>query len=236
MPKTYRRRTHSKRRHRNGRAHRRGSTQRTRTRTRRHLGRQMGGCNCGMPSIPFFRGGGEGEPTYLTPEKPAHKLPPHETLMRPPRVTMEGGSHRENCQCSSCKRSQMGGGGMTVASSVDGTVSSPMPYPINSYQNDVSRPIMEPTPYLGALPVKGGRRRKRTQRGGNLTNFLTQDLVNVGRQIQFGMGSAYNALSGYSAPVNPLPWKDQFPSHTTFLPTVHGVTPNHLQPSQITKI
>jgi hypothetical protein len=51
---------------------------------------------------------------------------------------------------------------------------------------------------------------KKTQRmyGGN-TNFLNQDLVNVGRQIQYGLGSTYNAIRGYTAPVNPLPWKDQ---------------------------
>lgn len=44
--------------------------------------------------------------------------------------------------------------------------------------------------------------------GGN-SNFLSQDLVNVGRQIQYGLGSTYNAIRGYAAPVNPLPWKDQ---------------------------
>lgn len=215
MPKTYRRRTHSKRRHRRKRAHRRSSTRRT----RRYLGRQMGGCNCGMPSIPFFRGGeGVNTTTYLTPEKPARPLPPPETPMRSSRASMEGGSHRENCQCSSCKQAQTGGGGMVVTSSQNG-ISSPMPYPINSYQRNVTSPMIAPTDGLDAPFARGGRRRKRTQKGGNLTNFLTQDLVNVGRQIQFGMGSAYNALAGHSAPVNPLPWKDQFPSHTNFRPS-----------------
>jgi len=32
------------------------------------------------------------------------------------------------------------------------------------------------------------------------------------------VGSAYNALAGYSAPVNPLPWKDQFPSRMSINP------------------
>lgn len=83
-------------------------------------------------------------------------------------------------------------------------------YALNTYNNDISRQMM-------SNPIRGGKRRRnqkrtrrRKQRGGTMSNFLTQDLVNLGRQFQFGMGSAYNALSGYVAPVNPLPWKGQF--------------------------
>ena len=69
---------------------------------------------------------------------------------------------------------------------------------------------------VGANPpytylVGKSRTKKRKQRGGTLSNFFAQDLVNLGRQVQFNMGSAYNALAGYNAPVNPLPWKDQMP-------------------------
>jgi len=39
--------------------------------------------------------------------------------------------------------------------------------------------------------------------------FLPQDLTNLGRDFSFNMKSAYNALNGYKAPVNPLPYKDQ---------------------------
>jgi hypothetical protein len=38
---------------------------------------------------------------------------------------------------------------------------------------------------------------------------MMQDLINLGRQTQFGFGSAYNGINGFPAPVNPLPWKDQ---------------------------
>jgi hypothetical protein len=82
---------------------------------------------------------------------------------------------------------------------------------------DVSRQMLDvgaqkPYTYLG-----GRRRHKKTRkprksfkrRGGGLTNFMGQDLVNFGRQVQFGVGSTYNALSGYQSPVSPLPWKDQ---------------------------
>ena len=81
----------------------------------------------------------------------------------------------------------------------------------NSYNNDVSRQMVD----VGANRpfLKGGRRKKSIkQRGGTLSNFIGQDLINLGRQFHFGIGSAYNALAGYSAPVNPMPWRDQFPS------------------------
>ena len=42
--------------------------------------------------------------------------------------------------------------------------------------------------------------------GGGL---VPQDLLNLGNDISFNVNSAYNALNGYSAPVNPLPYKDQ---------------------------
>ena len=99
----------------------------------------------------------------------------------------------------------------------------------NTYDNDVSRQMLD----VGANPpytyLKGGKRRntykrsknnktqnanknnkkrkRKTQKGG----FLGQDLINVGRQIQYGIGSAYNGIRGFTSPVNPLPWKDQLP-------------------------
>ena len=93
----------------------------------------------------------------------------------------------------------------------------------NTYNNDVSRQMRD----VGANPpftyLKGGKRRnthkrsnknnknknkrkRKTQKGG----LLGQELINVGRQLQYGVGSAYNGIRGYTSPVNPLPWKDQF--------------------------
>ena len=46
-------------------------------------------------------------------------------------------------------------------------------------------------------------------RGGGL---IPQDMVNLGRDVSFNFKSAYNALNGYSAPVSPLPYKDQLSS------------------------
>ena len=69
----------------------------------------------------------------------------------------------------------------------------------------------------GANPpfsIGGGknRRKSKKQKGGNLSNLFSQDLINLGRQLQFGVGSAYNGITGYASPVNPLPWKDQLPN------------------------
>jgi hypothetical protein len=82
----------------------------------------------------------------------------------------------------------------------------------NTYNNDVSRQMRD----VGANPpftyLKGGKskkkRKSKKQKGG--VNFLGQDLINVGKQMQYGVGSAYNGIRGYTSPVNPLPWKDQF--------------------------
>ena len=78
-----------------------------------------------------------------------------------------------------------------------------------------------PTDPQTAMKLRGGRRKKskrrgRGKRGGNaLTALIPQDLVNLGRNIGFNTGSAYNALNGYPAPVNPLPYKDQLISSNT---------------------
>ncbi len=50
------------------------------------------------------------------------------------------------------------------------------------------------------------RRPSKGLRGGGL---IPQDLVNLGSDMSFNFKSAYNALSGYAAPTNPLPYRDQ---------------------------
>jgi hypothetical protein len=78
----------------------------------------------------------------------------------------------------------------------------------NSYKVDPQTAMVNVGPNP---PFLGGKRRKgsRKQKGGQLSNFIGQDLVNLGRQIEYGFGSAYNGINGYAAPINPLPWKDQ---------------------------
>ena len=51
------------------------------------------------------------------------------------------------------------------------------------------------------------RRRSRKQYGGSL---IPQQLTNLGRDLSFNFKSTYNAMNGYSAPVDPRPYMDQF--------------------------
>lgn len=54
---------------------------------------------------------------------------------------------------------------------------------------------------------KWGKSRKAVMRGGSL---LPQQLTNLGRDLSFSFKSAYNHMNGYSAPVDPKPYMDQF--------------------------
>jgi hypothetical protein len=152
-----------------------------------------------------------------------------------------GKGHRIGCKCSSCKKGGSQYGGNPGIPYPDGLVGAPWTPAIggwpgvdgiqgdrnylapNMYKTDVQTAMIS----TGAQPPFsiGGRRNKHTrkQRGGTLSNFLGQDLVNLGRQFQFGLGSAYNALAGYASPVNPLPWKGQLPN-TPSLTTVRAAS------------
>jgi hypothetical protein len=81
-------------------------------------------------------------------------------------------------------------------------------------------------PFLkgGKKSLKKGKKhitKTRKQRGGNLSNFLIQDLINLGRQTQYNFGSAYNAINGFPSPTPVLPWQGQLP-RTPNLNTVRG--------------
>jgi len=89
-------------------------------------------------------------------------------------------------------------------------------YSNNTYNNDISRQMVNVganPPFLGFLGLKGGRskhtKKHRKQRGGTSSNFISQDLLNLGRQLGHGIGTTFNALNGYPGYANPLPWKDQ---------------------------
>jgi len=171
-----------------------------------------GGCGCGLP---FLSGGGK-------------KIKGGFALG----FMVGGNRHRSECKCSDCKkirnsRNMKGGNpGIPYPNGLVGTPWTPsvggwpgvngVPgdsnyIPPNQLKTDPLTSINN----VGANPpftIGGANRgRRRKQKGGTLSNFLGQDLINLGRQFQFGLGSTYNALAGYSAPVNPLPWKDQFP-------------------------
>lgn len=116
-----------------------------------------------------------------------------------------GGTHRSKCKCSNCKQNIKGGSSALVGASWSADANNiSNHYSLNTYNNDVARQMID----VNAPPqMKAGKRR---QKGGALSNFLGQDFINLGRQMQFGIGSAYNALAGYNTPVNPLPWNGQY--------------------------
>jgi len=148
--------------------------------------------------------------------------------------TMMKKAHKKNGTCKICQKNMKKGGanlpypngllGNAWTSSIsgwpglDGISMDRNHLGYNTYNNDISRQMRD----VGANPpftyLKGGKKRNtnnnnqkrktknKTQKGG----FLGQDLINVGRQLQYGIGSAYNGIRGYTAPVSPLPWKDQY--------------------------
>ena len=55
-----------------------------------------------------------------------------------------------------------------------------------------------------------GGRRKKSKKNKKLGGGLIPDsILNLGRSASYNMGSSFNQLAGYPAPVNPLPFKDQ---------------------------
>ena len=172
------------------------------------LQQQKGG-SCGCGAFPFMNGGGKNS------------------------------KHRAGCKCSTCKKNMRGGGGCSTSNNgipyPNGLVGKPfvnssnLPgangvggdanyYSLNKYVNDVSRQMIDVganKPFLGYYGSKGGKRstksvkKTKKQRGGDFSNFIGQDIINLGRQFTYGLGSAFNTLNGTTGPVNPLPWKGQ---------------------------
>ena len=88
--------------------------------------------------------------------------------------------------------------------------------------NQINQPLAELISGRDQQTVSqtGGRRRRKKYGGSSSGSAsigapgMFQDLTNLGRGMSWGLGSAYNTLSGYPTPVSPLPYRDQLP-HTT---------------------
>lgn len=151
-----------------------------------------------------------------------------------------GGGHRSGCRCSQCKKpkGQSGGNGLPFGLGMPQMNGIPFPngltgqswnanggwpgtgnvtdnfnhYADNTYNNDISRQMLD----IGANPpfsniIKGGSNMK-LKGGATTSNFLLQDLTNVGRQLTSGLGNFYNGFNGYSASASPMPFKGQLDS------------------------
>jgi len=143
-----------------------------------------------------------------------------------------GKKHKKNCKCVLClakrenqrtrkykttnnKYSMNGGNNLFGLSSKYWQPSNPGNggnyYELNKYSPvDISRSIKA----LGGNPPFDG---KNNMKGGNYSNSFFQDLQNTARQVQYGIGTTYNNLRGYSPPVNPLPFKDQLNNKLPFI-------------------
>ena len=77
-------------------------------------------------------------------------------------------------------------------------------YSMNKYHVDPQTAAISERNQITHMKQNGGGSRRR--RAGGL---IPQDLVNLGRSMVYGVGSAYNSLNGYATPVSPLPYKDQ---------------------------
>ena len=82
--------------------------------------------------------------------------------------------------------------------------------PYNTNNDPALQMSMNDAGYLTKNSMVGGyiynKKSQSSKRGGGL---IPQDLVNLGRDFSYNFKTAYNALNGYKAPVDPAPYKGQ---------------------------
>lgn len=66
-----------------------------------------------------------------------------------------------------------------------------------------------PTDPQTMMKIRGGRRKRKTQKRQRGGAFVPIDLVNLGRDFTMNLRTAYNALNTIPAQPSPLPFKDQ---------------------------
>jgi hypothetical protein len=149
-------------------------------------------------------------------------------------IVIQGGAqkHRKGCKCSICKKNMRGGAACSnngipypnglVGSgwTINNLPGTGLPGGSNHYKFNpqIDNPQTQ-IKNVGANPpfsIGGRGKTRKNLKGGALNNLMFQDVVNLGRQFSYGLGSAYNTLAGYPAPVNPLPWKGQLVNQTRF--------------------
>ena len=151
-----------------------------------------------------------------------------------PPLKMSGGS------CPSCNGMLQKGGCTSCMSQSGGSTLPPVPAPLvgkpwtpqvsgwpgvdgsrnylanNLYDKFDPQTMMQlDSTQLGGSIKKRSRKHRKHRRsirsgrqyGGSL---IPQQLTNLGRDLTFNFKSAYNTMNGYSAPVDPKPYMDQF--------------------------
>ena len=83
--------------------------------------------------------------------------------------------------------------------------------PYNTNNDPQQQMSMNDAGYLTKNSMVGGYRYDKKSRSSAKTGggLVPQDLVNLGRDFSYNFKTAYNALNGYKAPVDPAPYKGQ---------------------------
>jgi len=91
----------------------------------------------------------------------------------------------------------------------DGVGSNNNHYKMNLYHKDPQTMMI-----VGGKSKNKYNKKSKKRRGGGL---IPDSIMNLGRSFSYNMGSSFNALNGYPAPVNPLPYKDQLPNSRSII-------------------
>lgn len=135
-------------------------------------------------------------------------------------------THYSRCTCNSKQKggcaqcitqsggsiTQSGGNGALVGNpwtanisswpGVSGVTGQSNYYAMNKLPVDLQTRTISETNQITLPKFTGGNKKG----GGGL---IPTELINLGRGITYGLGSAYNSLNGYAPPVDPLPYKGQ---------------------------
>lgn len=126
-----------------------------------------------------------------------------------------------NCGCNNMPAPMMGGGAdfYKPASPIPGPFTGepwtatnwPGENGVGSGSNYYEENLYHQDPQT--MMTVGGRRKKSKKNKKLGGGIIPDSILNLGRSASYNIGSSYNRLAGYPAPVNPLPFKDQF-SHS----------------------
>jgi hypothetical protein len=126
-------------------------------------------------------------------------------------MNMKGGKYMKGGNCASCMK---GGNNFykPAAPLPDPLVGAPWTPSIKGWpgvdgidnnRNYISNNLYNKGDVQTMMKTGGSKKVK----GGGL---IPQNLVDLGRGIEFNLKSVSNTLGGYGAPINPLPYQDQF--------------------------
>ena len=141
---------------------------------------------------------------------------------------MTGCGHKKNMRnCKYCKHKSQSGGqhfykpagpipGPFVGSSWKGSVDGwPGVNGVGADRNYLAQNMYPTDPQT--MMMLGGKKNKKNKTRKSGGGIVPQDLSDLGSDMMYNIGSAYNSLNGFSKPVNPAPYMDQLPRTKTLI-------------------